>query len=71
MRPLMVRSPITNTVGDRLRRSRKTAGLSAQQMAVHMRRSRNTISRWENDEVEVDLRWLEEGDRIIDLRRPA
>ncbi len=60
-------------------------GITRDQMAANMRVSPRTITRWEHDHVVpswaeihlwatitcVDADWLEEGDRIIDLRRPA
>ncbi len=38
------------TLGDRLHKSRKVAGISVEQMAQHLGVSRNTITNWEKDE---------------------
>lgn len=38
------------TLGDRLRRSRKNAGISTESMSESVGRGTKTISRWENDD---------------------
>lgn len=61
--------------GDRLRKSLQLSGISSQEMADYLEVSRNTISRWINDEREpnrtfvrlwslrtgVPLAWIETG----------
>ena len=61
--------------GDRLRKSLQLAGISSQEMADYLEVSRNTVSRWINDEREpnrsfvrlwalrtgVPMEWIETG----------
>jgi transcriptional regulator with XRE-family HTH domain len=40
---------LTWTLGDRLRKARRAAGLSATEMAERLMVNRNSVSNWEND----------------------
>ena len=74
---------LTWTLGDRLRKARRFAGLTAVDMAEHLRLSANTISNWENDNTVptraavlvwaartgVPVAWLDGDDQAIE--RPA
>jgi transcriptional regulator with XRE-family HTH domain len=56
------------TLGDRLRRARKNAGLKSKDMAAHFARDVNTVSRWENDETHPS--WAEVRDWAETTRAP-
>ena len=51
---------LTFTLGDRLRKAREVANISASEMAIHLGVHRNTISNFEHDHTEPKLVYLRE-----------